>query len=647
MERKISSGFVPPSLCEYARMALLRWLSLAVLLPCWSCAGSASNGALPDAGGSDARPPSDGPAPGDAPVDAATVEPDAGSPLPLTSICVENGWCWERPLPQGSTLMAAWAAAADDVWAVGNDGIIMHWDGRAWTSRRIPGVSTDFWTVWGSGPQDVWVGGDGTTYRWNGTAFTQVTGPYEATSISGTGPGDIWAVMYLNSAVQHYDGRVWTETALPDEDFGCNSVLALGPSDVWIACGKLFHFDGTTFAPFDLYVFGLSGSGPDDVWAIDAGQDTGVWHWDGQQWSSMTTSATDDGLAAVWARSPTDVWGIGNYGLFHHYDGVRWTELAPRDEVNRFFLIGAGPSDLWTGGKNGLLMRRHGDSWTATTEMTPDLQSVKSIWAASRDDVWAVTSDGMLRKSGTAWTPVPGTTGKPYVDVWGSGADDVWLLVGPTEGPASSGSLERWNGSAVTSVTGALATQEAGHFITGSAADSVWLTGSLAFHHWDGTQWTTVAFPANASDPIIDTWTSGPGDLWAVNRAGAVLRWDGSTWTVTSRASTALQTIWGSSPSDVWIGGDSGVQHWDGSTWKLFSLSPSIAVSNETIYAVGGSGPTDAWAVMPGAYAFHWDGTAWTERSARLFGIFYSISVTADGTVFLAGNGPLIVRRDP
>src|SRR5262249_23733659 len=128
---------------------------------------------------------------------------------------------------------------------------------------------------------------------------------------------------------------------------------------------------------------------------------------------------------------------------------------------------------------------------------------------------------------------------------------------------------------------------------------------------------------------------------------GAVLRWNGSTWTATSRASTPLQTIWGTSPNDVWIGGDSGVQHWDGSIWKLFSLSPSIPVSNKTIYAVGGSGPADAWAIMPGASAFHWDGSAWSERSARLFDIFSSISVSADGAVFLGGNGPLILRHDP
>jgi hypothetical protein len=629
------------------RLPLCWWLALASLIPGLACGGSAGKGASVDAGSNDG-PASDGPSPRDAPAAADDGGVDAGPLPPLTGICVDNGWCWERPLPQGSTLVAAWAAATDDVWAVGSDGIIMHWDGRTWTSRRIPGVSDDFGTVWGSGPQDVWVGGgSGMTYHWNGTAFAPAPGPYEATGISGTGPRDIWAVMNLTSAVTHYDGSAWAQTALPGQNFGCSNVLAMGARDVWFACSKLFHFDGTTTTPSDMAVHGLAGSGPSDVWAIDDGQDSDVWRWDGQQWSKMGTTAVDDGLAAIWVRSPSDVWGVGNYGSFHHYDGTRWTQIDARDDANRFFLIGAGPSDLWAGGETGLVMRRRGGSWTAMTEMTPDISPVKSVWAASRSDAWAATSDGMLRKNAAAWTPVPGTSGKPYVDVWGSGPDDVWLVVGPTQGGAVAGSVERWNGSAITSVTGPLAKQEAGLLITGSAADSVWVAGSAGFHHWDGTQWTTVAYSTTTTDPIIDIFTTGPSDLWAVNRAGAVLRWNGSTWTATSRASTPLQTIWGTSPNDVWIGGDSGVQHWDGSTWKGFSLSPSISVSNKTIYAVGGSGPADAWAIMPGAYAFHWDGSAWSERSARLFGIFSSISVSADGAVFLGGNGPLILRHGP
>src|SRR5579859_7156086 len=33
--------------------------------------------------------------------------------------CV-GGWCWVNPLPQGNSLVAAWGAASNDVWAVGD-----------------------------------------------------------------------------------------------------------------------------------------------------------------------------------------------------------------------------------------------------------------------------------------------------------------------------------------------------------------------------------------------------------------------------------------------------------------------------------------------------------------------------------------------
>ena len=47
--------------------------------------------------------------------------------------CGADNWCQRNPL-QGSSLHGVWGSGANDVWAVGFDGTILHWDGSAWKS---------------------------------------------------------------------------------------------------------------------------------------------------------------------------------------------------------------------------------------------------------------------------------------------------------------------------------------------------------------------------------------------------------------------------------------------------------------------------------------------------------------------------------
>ncbi len=54
-----------------------------------------------------------------------------------------------------------WGSSKDDIFAVGNDGEIVHWNGTAW-SYMTSGTTTDFRNVWGTGPRDVFaIGGSG------------------------------------------------------------------------------------------------------------------------------------------------------------------------------------------------------------------------------------------------------------------------------------------------------------------------------------------------------------------------------------------------------------------------------------------------------------------------------------------------------
>jgi hypothetical protein len=56
------------------------------------------------------------------------------------------------------------------------------------------------------------------------------------------------------------------------------------------------------------------GSGPNDVWAVDAGG--GILHWNGGAWSASNGGATT--LSGIWGSGPNDVWAVGGSSLLHH-----------------------------------------------------------------------------------------------------------------------------------------------------------------------------------------------------------------------------------------------------------------------------------------------------------------------------------------
>ncbi len=54
---------------------------------------------------------------------------------------VEGAGSFENPIPTPNGLEDVIAFASDDVWAVGHDGTVLHWDGSAWTVLSTPPVT--------------------------------------------------------------------------------------------------------------------------------------------------------------------------------------------------------------------------------------------------------------------------------------------------------------------------------------------------------------------------------------------------------------------------------------------------------------------------------------------------------------------------
>src|SRR5215470_10513682 len=83
---------------------------------------------------------------------------DAAAAAPWTAGACEpggHGWCAAYPRPTGAKLNRLWGTAPDDVWAVGDVGTILHFDGERWT--RFPsGTRDSLVAIGGRGVGDAW-----------------------------------------------------------------------------------------------------------------------------------------------------------------------------------------------------------------------------------------------------------------------------------------------------------------------------------------------------------------------------------------------------------------------------------------------------------------------------------------------------------
>ena len=117
-----------------------------------------------------------------------------------------DGASWSTSSANGGALLAIFAAAPDDVWAVGIDwgggptfmgaGYATHWDGTQWWDSDVPNTQS-LWTVWASGSGDVWMGGDdqdsnGVVLRGGGTNDS----PIAATAYAG---GEVRSILGLGA----------------------------------------------------------------------------------------------------------------------------------------------------------------------------------------------------------------------------------------------------------------------------------------------------------------------------------------------------------------------------------------------------------------------------------------------------------------
>jgi formylglycine-generating enzyme required for sulfatase activity len=268
-----------------------------------------------------------------------------------------------------NTLFGVWGSGERDVFVVGEQGTILHYDGSAW-STMSSSISEDLYGVWGSSGEDVYaVGGGGTILHYNGTDWSTIS--------SGT----------------TYDlNNVWGSSA--------SDVFAVGPG------GLVLHFNGDSWSPMNSGttngLYGIWGSNGDDVYAV--GNLGTTLFYGGSNWTTIY-SGTDQQLRDVWGSSSSYILAVGAGGTILHSSGDGWNPMNSYTTNPLYGVWGSGERDVFVVGEPGTILHYDGSAWDTLNSSTTN--PLYGVWGSNGDDVYAVGEDGTILHTDLEYADYP------------------------------------------------------------------------------------------------------------------------------------------------------------------------------------------------------------------------------------------------
>jgi len=267
---------------------------------------------------------------------------------------------------------SVWGAAADDIWAVGSGGAIVHYDGDHWQRfERL--TERDLTSVHGHSADDVWAVGTDIALHWDGSSWSVKLQDISETLLGvwQTGPDDVWMVGLAwisdSGLIRHWNGETWSGTELR----GVSSVWEVWNSPenkLWFGgsavggTGFLGHGQDKQFSRASYQggsLRGIWGVSSDDVWV--APYEGSMQHWDGSSWSEHNLGVNSARMLSVSGSSTNDVWAVGLHGLIEHWDGDQWNQVDAHTDATLWSVWAPAADDAWAVG--GTIMHWEGDSW--------------------------------------------------------------------------------------------------------------------------------------------------------------------------------------------------------------------------------------------------------------------------------------------
>ncbi|MBF7052484.1 glycosyl hydrolase [Halomonas sp. KAO] len=553
---------------------------------------------------------------------------DEGMVLRYTGAPDAVGQQWERmSVPTNLPLHGLWGPSPDRLIAVGWMGTILHYDGAEWHQQRGGLVddegrfapcseNTPLFAIDGNAAGEAWaVGDDGMILHYDGGEWYREASPTRINlrAVACAPNGTVYAAGGEGTVLQrNLEGR-WLALDCPLSS-GFQAMVLLADDELLLGGGRYFvdqggfrgelvryrhgEFQALTFeTPMPrlralkaykegvlivgdqghLYYFKElrldrleSNSHHDlmDIITLPTGEALAV-----GDFGTIMTAAPDFTAALApppaaaqpspWTAmaSPTanQLWGIheagdgtcyacGEAGTVLRLDADGWRALPAPSELAVHCLWDSGKG-LFAAGQLGRIYRFDGSRWQLHFDLHLDL-TILSLWGTGPDSIYAVGDEGLiLHFDGLGWKRMPSGTQSALYSL--HGWDDRHLLA-----VGDFGLVLRYNGKEWGEFN--VGTENFLYGVWGPTLDDIYtvgLSGTLA--HFNGQRWQLQ--PTRLRDDLLGVAGSPAAGAFAVGTRGRILRLEEGQWlTEPSGSDVGLRAICATRDGGVYAVGDRG-----------------------------------------------------------------------------------------
>lgn len=544
-------------------------------------------------------------------------------PVEMVPTCSPKLFCWSSPLPQGNAVRGIWATSASDIWAVGDFGALMRYNGSAW--QAVDSTTTEHLRgVWASSGQDVFAVGDsGKILRSTGGAFTAMnsttTQPLRGVW-ANSASDEVWAVGAGGTLLKLDRASSTWSSVNSSTTNGLNAIWGSARNRVYAAAnaGTVVRYDGSSWASemnTNAGAADLMGIGGDATKVVAAGTGgTIITSTAPNTWMSVASGTTNQ-LSAVFAKAGT-YWVAGAGGVRARDMGAGFAMVTgDGDTTNLYSLGGSDAADVWAGGDGGLLTNYKTTPIAAwTPKPTNFRQTIRAIYGFNGKDVWAVGAGGMiLHYDGTTWTQSASVTNQDLNAIWGATSNDLWAV-------GNNRTVLRYDGKQW--VTKALANDQVSDLqaVWGNSAAVVWIVGTNLvntdqhFIRFIGAAEGSIkiSLMSGTLPPFTTIWGASADSFWVGGGTIVVNVLPATTTFPVRNLPGSVVRLWGTRDNDIWSVGNGGfIAHYNGVSW---AQSPSNTSDN--MVGVFGFSDRDVWAVGDKGTVLRWNGTDWTRQNS-------------------------------
>ncbi len=531
-------------------------------------------------------------------------------------------WRWLHPAPQGNHLNDAWTAADGEFFAVGAGGAILHrkaGNGAAFTLMSS-GTRWNLRAIHGASRESLYAVGDaGIVLTFNGKKWLplRTADPVNADlyGVFSPGKGELVAVA-RSGEVLHLSGDAW-KTHRPTKEplyavwgDGKGRLIAAGKGGLML---KHEAASGWTILKSDTYedLWGLWSKGDGTMIAAGSNRTVMAMSADGK---SKEAVAGLTGFRDVWGLPSGHTWAVGKRGNIIHQArfGAKWSNQRSGVRIDLLGLAGSDWQNLVAVGQGGTLLSKNkkgkwiklaGGSIERLVAVVPDLGSgpeglmavgeggtlllhntkgwqrvsllprgrYRALWSGdgrfgavgdrglfmlyenrkwrrvktgTSEDLMALdeSGDGGLVAVGTRGTVVRyrkgkakaerTPTGHPLFGVWAGSARNIWAVGG--RGVTVHFNGKKWRELETGQINDLRAVAMAGKQLMAVGEGGIVL-------NLEGNRWRPFESPT--AQTLVALWGDPKGRLVAVSREGGIVHHDGEKWVVHASAAPCLSSL--------------------------------------------------------------------------------------------------------